>query len=94
MSLTRQQQAALKDRAWGIETCHGGLKQCCGVEKCQARKAEAQRGHIGLAIRAFVRLEVHRWRSGVSWREAVAGVVPDAIRQYLAQLLYSLYPTA
>ena len=94
LELTPQQQDDLKDQAWGIERYHRGLKQCCGVEKCQARKAAAQRGHIGMAIQAFVRLEVHRLRSGVSWYEAVADIVRSAIRQYLAQSLYSLNPTA
>jgi len=36
-----------------------GLKQFCGVERCMARKARAQRNHIGWAIRVFLRLEHH-----------------------------------
>ena len=56
--------------------------------------AEAVRSHIGMAIQAFLRLEVHRLRSGVSWYEAVASIARPAIRQYLAQPLYSLIPTA
>jgi hypothetical protein len=94
LTMTPQEQDALKDQAWGIENYHRGLKQCCGVEKCQARKAQSQRNHIGMAIQAFLRLEVHRLRSGVSWYEAVADVVRSAIRQYLAQPLYSLNSTA
>ena len=89
-----KQQKTLKDHGWGIETYHRGLKQCCGVERCQARKAQSQRSHIGMAIQAFVRLEVHRLRSGVSWYETVAGIVRSAIRHYLSQPLYSLNPTA
>lgn len=92
--MTLEQQDDLKDWAWGIESYHRGLKQCCGVEKCQARKAQSQRSHIGMAIRAFVRLEVHRLRSGASWYETVAGIVRSAIRHYLAHPLYSLNPTA
>ena len=92
--MTPEEQEVLKGRAWSIERYHRGLKQCCGVEKCQARKAESQRSHIGMAIQAFLRLEVHRLRSGVSWYEAVAGIARPAIRQYLAQPLYSLNPTA
>jgi hypothetical protein len=41
------------DMAWTIETYHRGIKQFCGVERCQARKGRAQRNHIGLALRAF-----------------------------------------
>ena len=92
--MTPEEQEVLKGRAWSIERYHRGLKQCCGVEKCQARKAESQRSHIGMAIQAFLRLEVHRLRSGVSWYEAVASIARPAIRQYLAQPLYSLNPTA
>ena len=43
--------------AWGIEDYHRGLKQFTGVERCQARRENSQRNHIGFAIRAFVRLE-------------------------------------
>ncbi len=94
LDLSAEQQESLKGDAWGIENYHRGLKQCCGVEKCQARKAQSQRSHIGMAIQAFVRLEAHRLRSGISWYEAVASVVREAIRQYLAQPWYSLNPTA
>ena len=47
------------ERSWGIENYHRGLKQCCGVERSPARSARAQRNHIGMAIRAFLRLEHH-----------------------------------
>lgn len=94
LAMTLPQQAALKDQAWGIEQYHRGLKQCCGVEKCQARKAEAQRNHIRMAIQAFLRLEVHRLSTSVSWYEAVVDIVRGAIRQYLSQPRYSLISTA
>ena len=61
-------------------TSHRRLKQCCGVEKCQAREAQSQRNHIGMAIQTLLRLEVHRLRSGISWYEAVADIVRSAIR--------------
>ena len=94
LGMAPQQQESLKDQAWGIESYHRRLKQCYGAEKCQARKAQSQRSHIGMAIQAFVRLEVHRLRSGVSWYETVAAIVRSAIRHYLSQPLYSLNPTA
>jgi hypothetical protein len=55
---------------WSIEEYHRGLKQCCGVEKAQVRSARAQRNHIGLAIRAFLRLEIHWFNTGMSWYES------------------------
>jgi hypothetical protein len=44
----------------------------------------AQRGHIQLALRAFVRLENHWWNSGVSWYQVKADIIRSAIRTYLA----------
>ncbi len=81
-------------RAWAIENYHRGVKQCCGIEKSQARSARAQMNHISFSIRAFARLEVHRLRTGVSWYEAKTDIIRESIRQYLQQPLYLLYPTA
>jgi len=75
---------------WNIEEYHRGLKQFCGVERAQHRSGRAQRNHIGLALRAFLRLEVHRLRTGTSWFEAKANIIRDAVRAYLAQPLYTL----
>jgi putative transposase len=79
---------------WGIETYHRALKQCCGIERAQARGAQAQRNHLGLALRAFLRLEANRLENGVSWYEAKHSIVQDAVRRYLAEPLYLLSPTA
>lgn len=87
----REHYAAL---AWGIEVYHRALKQHCGVERAQVRLARAQRNHIGCSIRAFVRLEVHRIHTGISWWEAKQRVIREAIRSYLEQPLYTLCPTA
>lgn len=84
---TRQTYA---ERAWAIEEYHRGLKQCTEVERCPARLARSQRNHIGLALRAFVRFEWHRFRSGVSWFEAKWDIVRDAVRAYLANPRYNL----
>jgi putative transposase len=84
------------ERAWAIEEYHRGLKQCTEVERCPARLARSQRNHIGLALRAFVRLEWHRFRSGVSWFEAKWDIIRDAVRAYVANPRYNLpqMPTA
>ena len=78
------------ERSWGIENYHRGLKQCCGVERSQARSARAQRNHIGMAIRAFLRLERNFFTTGVSWYEAKARIIRGAIRAYIAKPLYGL----
>ncbi len=82
--------------AWGIEEYHRGLKQHCGLERAQVRAGRAQRNHIGCAIRAFLRLEQHRLATGISWWEAKASIIRDAIRAYLAAPRYTLAspPTA
>ena len=70
--------------SWMIETYHRGIKQFCGIERCQARSATAQRNHIELALRAFLRLEFHSFVKGISWFEAKTSIIRDAVRAYLA----------
>ena len=41
-------------------------------------------------IRAFVRVEYHRYTTGVSWFAAKYALVRDAIRAYLADPIYRL----
>ena len=80
--------------AWQVEVYHRGLKQCTGIERAQYRLEVSQRNHIGLAIRAFVRLEMHRLRTGVSWYEAKTSIIRSAIRAYLAHPTITLSSTA
>lgn len=79
--LTRLKYA---DFSWRIEEYHRGIKQFCGVERCQARRAKAQRNHIGFSIRAFLRLECFCFAHGVSWFQAKLDVIRHAVRAYLA----------
>ena len=82
------------EQVWMIENYHRGIKQFCGVERAQVRSARAQRNHILLALRAFLRLEYHRLQTGVSWFEAKIGIIRHAVRAYLAHPLYTLNSTA
>ena len=68
-----------------IEEYHRGLKQHCGVDKSQVRYTRAVRNRIGCAIRAFVRLEWHRFTTGVSWFAAKFRIIRNAVRAYLAK---------
>jgi len=43
---------------------------------------------------AFVRLEYHRFTTGVSWFEAKWSLVRDAVRGYLSNPRYRLPPRA
>ena len=80
--------------AWQVEVYHRGLKQFTGVERGQFRLEVSQRNHIGLAIRAFIRLEAHRLQTGVSWFVSKAHIIRDAIRAYLAHPTIILDSTA
>jgi len=82
------------EMAWGIEVYHRALKQECGVERAMVRSGRAQRNHIGMAIRAFVRLEWHRVRTGIGWKLAKEGIIRAALRRYLARPWYTLPATA
>jgi putative transposase len=96
LTMTEEQRREWARQAFGIEVYHRGLKQCCGIEKCQAQTEARQRGHIQLALRAFVRLEAHWRATGVSWYAAKADIIRTAIRAYLAHPHYTLAsdPTA
>jgi putative transposase len=73
---------------------HRTLKQCCGVERAQGRKAISILGHLLLALRAFLRLEAYWLRTGVSGDEAQAAILREAIRRYRAHPHCVLQPTA
>ncbi|GAA6763561.1 transposase [Thermus hydrothermalis] len=94
LGMTEEKRATLEKRGWGIEVYHRALKQCCGAERAQVRKAVAYLKHLLLSLRAFLRLEVYRLRTGISWYEAKAAILRDAIRAYLAHPSYELIPTA
>lgn len=80
----------LSGRGWGIEEYHRGLKQCCGVERSQAREAIKQLSHIALSLRAFLRLELERIRHGMSWYESKISVIRGAVSSYLASPILTL----
>ncbi len=84
LTLTPPERERVAGQVWTIEVYHRGLKQFCGVERCQARSARAQRNHIGWAIRAFLRLEHHRIRTGSSWFETKLGIIREALQHYLS----------
>ncbi len=94
LNLGELQRLQFAEFAWAIEEYHRGLKQCCGAERAQVRSSRAQRNHVGLAIRAFLRLEVHWFTTGISWYEAKLAIVRDAVRAYLAAPHLVLNPTA
>ena len=94
LDMTIQQAADYALDAWQIEVYHRDLKQFTGVERGQFRLEIAQRNHIGLAIRAFVRLEVYRLQRQRSYFEAKTAIIRDAMRAYLAHPTLVLESTA
>lgn len=84
LSMTDLVRLKLAEWSWMIETYHRGIKQFCGIERCQARSETAQRNHIELALRAFLRLEFHCFVNGISWFEAKSAIIREAVRAYLA----------
>lgn len=80
--------------SWQIEQFHRGIKQFCLIERAQCRRRRAWQNHINLCLRAFLRIESHCYRTGISWFEAKNNIIRAAVRAYLANPLYSLIPTA
>lgn len=96
LAMTDLTRLPFAELSWGIEHYHRGLKQCTGVERCQCRTARAQRNHIGLALRAFLRFEDHCFTTGISWVEAKTAIIREAVRAYLARprMNFANYRTA
>ena len=94
LNMDELKRLQLSDFSWTIENYHRGLKQFCGVEKCQVRAFRGQRNHIGLAIRTFLRFESFNLKTGYSQFEAKNRIIRDAVRKYLANPVYALNPTA
>jgi len=92
MSEAEREKSALA--AWRIEMYHRGLKQQCLIERAQCRRLRPVLNHIGLCIRAFVRLESHCYKEKMSWLEAKTGIIREAVRGYLSNPLYCSLPTA
>jgi len=69
--------------AWTIENYHRGIKQFCGIERAQVRAGRAQRNHIGLSLRAFLRLERFSYQSGFSWFEAKWSIIRPAVQAFM-----------
>jgi putative transposase len=82
LSMTDPQRQELARQAFAIENYHRALKQCRAVEKCQARSAVAQKNHILLSLRTFVRLEVARMRTGKSCYETKLEIIREAVRNF------------
>jgi len=82
------------DVRWQVEELHRGMKQLTGSEKCQCRKARAQRNHFGYCYHAWVSLKVKAQALG----QTLYSVRTALFREYLrAELrnprIPAYYPT-
>ncbi|MDQ3372467.1 MAG: transposase [Acidobacteriota bacterium] len=93
-AMTERERAIQAKVAWRIEMYHRALKQQCLIERAQCRRLRPVLNHIGLCIRAFVRIESHCYRERISWIQAKTSIIRDAVRAYLANPRYLLTPTA
>ncbi len=93
LKMDAKKRDELESAGWGIEVYHRGIKQCCGIEKAQARTERSQRAHILLSLRAFLRLEVNRLVRAVSWYEAKLSIVRVAVSAFLVHPTIGLLPT-
>ena len=94
LEMNEAERSSYERQAWGIESYHRSLKQHCGAERSQVRSAIGQGNHLLLSVRAYLRLEVHRVRTGVSHFEAKCGIVREAIRSFLVEPVIANLATA
>jgi hypothetical protein len=80
--------------SWQIEQYHRGIKQFCLIERGQMRRRQPWLNHINLCLRAFLRIESHCYKTGISWFEAKHSIIREAVRAYLANPICQIIPTA
>jgi putative transposase len=90
LDMKEEKRKELAKKAWKIEEYHRGIKQFCGVERCQARRNNVQRAHIMMAIRAFLRFEIHRITTGITWFETKWSIIRNAVNQFMRKPIYTL----
>ena len=90
LDMQEEKRKELAKKAWKIEEYHRGIKQFCGVERCQARRNNVQRAHIMMALRAFLRFEIQRIRTGITWFETKWSITRNAVNQFIRNPIYTL----
>ena len=81
--ISTQVTKAASDVRWQIEHLHRELKQLTGTEKCQCRKARAQRTHLALCYQAWLAIRV----KATSLKKTMYAVINELYGDFLrAQL--------
>ena len=94
LEMSEARRFELSKLCWAIEEYHGGIKQFAGIERSQVHSNKALRNHIGLALRAFLRIKRYCFRTGLSWFGAKIEIIRSAMQAYLENPLYQLAQTA
>ena len=81
--ISRQVAKSASDVRWQIEQLHRELKQLTGTEKCECRKARAQRTHIALCYQAWLAIRV----KANSVKKTVYAVVNELYYDFLRAAL-------
>jgi len=81
--LTVKEFDSLRRIRWRIENYHRGLKQHCGVSRCQSRGRLSQITHIAASILTFLKLEFTRLTEKISWHEQKQSITRQAVTNYL-----------
>ena len=81
--LTREMVIEAVQVRWQVEEFHRSFKQLTGAEKCQCRKATAQRNHLTCCYLAWVSLRQHARRLGQSMYQAHQQQWAPYLRQLL-----------
>jgi len=82
-SVSRQVVQDENELRWQIEPLHRELKQLTGSEKCQCRKARAQRTHIACCDQAWLALKVKAKEVGKTLYITQADLWHDYLRAEL-----------
>jgi putative transposase len=83
LAMNPDRHIELRKISWKIEEFHRGVKQFCGIERCQARKTQSQCSHILLSIRSFLLFERARLKSGITWHESKMRIHRSAISRFI-----------
>lgn len=84
-SMDAHDRRRVAGQVWTIETYHRDIKQYCGIERCQARSARAQRNHITCALRAYLRLVWTSMQTRMSRYRIKLDIIRPAIQHCLRE---------
>ncbi len=78
----------LKTIHWGIECYHRALKQLCGINKFIVRKSEAILTHFFSSLRAFIKLELMRYKELIdNWYQLQREISLQVNRHFILEHL-------